>query len=71
MPGIGAEMGLADHLSLRLQYTFTIYGSCDHDAMKTGTVSDGMFTYPYEINMHTKLDPTRGTLQLMLSYLFN
>lgn len=74
LTGIGGETAINDHLSLRLQYTFSFFDSYKHDAEEHGTVSDinnKELLHPYDINMRTKLNPNRGTLQLMLSYLFN
>jgi opacity protein-like surface antigen len=72
MTGIGGEMAINDHLSLRLQYTFAFYDSYEHKAMQQGTFYNKLHRkLPYDINMKTKINPNRGTLQLMLSYLFN
>jgi len=73
-PGLGVEMAVSDHLSVRLQYIFTFYDSYEHTATKQDTVPWKKFStisLPYEISMNTKLNPSRGTVQLMLSYLFN
>ena len=61
MPGVGIEVGLADHLSLRAQYTYTFYPSFSHMAFNPSSVQV----------LDTKVDADRGLFTLMLSWLFN
>ena len=63
MPGVGIEVGLANHLSLRGQYTYTFYPSFSHSTTNTS----GPITH----TLNTKVDADRGLFTLMLSWLFN
>jgi opacity protein-like surface antigen len=66
MPGAGIEVGLAHHLSLRAQYTYTIYNSFSRSITERR---------PENLNelwtLKTKVDPERSLFTLKLSYLFN
>jgi len=67
MPGIGIETGLSDHVSLRVQYTYTFYPSFNH----TATSSDTVLNWIYNGSLKTKVIPHRNLLTVMLSYFFN
>lgn len=61
-PGIGAQIGLCDYLSLRLQYDYTFYSSFSHSS------STMYLTTPYVLD--TKVKPSRGLFSLKLSLKF-
>ncbi|KPJ67490.1 MAG: hypothetical protein AMJ43_04340 [Coxiella sp. DG_40] len=63
MPGIGMEVGLRDHVSLRTQYTYTFYSSFNHDVSLKADLAT--------VNLKTKVKPQRSKFTIMLSYLFN
>jgi opacity protein-like surface antigen len=63
MPSIGMEAGICDHMSLRLQYTYTGYPSFQHSDSKIVNNNPG--------RVKINVNPSRGVLALMLSYLFN
>jgi opacity protein-like surface antigen len=65
MPGVGIELGLCNHLSLRGQYTYTFYPSFSRSV-------SGSFSAAADVDAtaKTKVDPSRGLFTLKLSYLF-
>jgi opacity protein-like surface antigen len=62
LPGIGVEVGLTSHISLRTQYTYTFYPSFSD----TVTLPPAAAT----LIVKTKIKPSRGLFTASLSYLF-
>jgi opacity protein-like surface antigen len=69
MPGIGMEMVLTDHFSLRAQYTYAFYSSLSNTVTKVipQPVGGGVG----HATLNTKIKPSRGLFTVKLSYLFN
>ena len=64
MPGVGVEVSLCDHLSMRAQYTYTFYQSFSHTA--TGIDENGNTQ-----SLTTKVRPDRSAFTIDFSYLWN
>jgi len=69
MPGVGMEMALADHVSLRTQYTYAFYSSLSNTVTKEipQPIGGGVG----HATLKTKVKPSRGLFTVKLSYLFN
>jgi outer membrane immunogenic protein len=67
MPGVGIETGLTDHLSIRVQGTYTYFPSFSHSNTKDFIIDDSNI----KSNTDTKVKPSRWLFTVMLSYLFN
>jgi opacity protein-like surface antigen len=71
MPGLGIETMITDHLSLRAQYTYSMYQKFSHtDTLIDQDILDWL--YPLNINLKnkSKVNLNRGLFTLNLSYIF-
>ena len=83
-PGIGIETILSDHLSLRAQYTHTLFSSFDYTTKATLNYPDIIHPEPERSDVYyyyirettpkkltTKITPNRDMFSLILSWYFN
>jgi len=65
MPGIGIETCLNDHMTLRVQYSYTFYDSFNYS---TSFEDPEGFGGPTIVSLKTKVSPHRNMLTLMLAF---
>jgi len=65
MPGVGIETCLNDHVSLRVQYTYTFYDSFTYSTSFEDPVGN---LGPAIVSLKTKVSPHRDMLTLMLAF---